>query len=165
MGNRTYCGQARQRKRATQGVPPPKDKPIVLVFGYYDSITDVAGRVRRGSLAIGRLDPEAEQGRIAGGQRNVEASVIPEADATANQEASATGRSRVGSHSDTVRRQERLLENYAKRESIWFDYNKFFRTATVIGSGEMRLPEEFSANFQRLIARHITRAEQEDDHR
>jgi len=101
----------------------------------YETVKDVAGRILSGEQTIVRLDPEGERGRIAGGKRNVEASILLAADGRRHQEASAAGRSGVDSHSDTVKRQERILENYAKRESIWFDYNKFFRSAKVIGRG------------------------------
>lgn len=83
----------------------------------YERVKDVAGRVLSGELTIERLDPEGERGRIAGGQRNVEASII----LTANERASEEAGSRI----HPVKRQERALETYAKQADIWFDEKSF----------------------------------------
>ncbi|MDL5055903.1 LPD5 domain-containing protein [Geitlerinema calcuttense] len=89
----------------------------------YEQIKDVAGRIESGELEIGRLDPAGERGRIAGGRRNVEASLVLAANERAGQKTSTADR--MGSHSNTIRQQEKLLEAYAKREGIWFDEGHF----------------------------------------
>ena len=53
----------------------------------YGKLENVAGRVRSGSLEIKRLDRQGEQGRIAGGKRNVEASLILAANERASEAA------------------------------------------------------------------------------
>jgi hypothetical protein len=53
-----------------------------------EKVKEIAGRIGSGQLRITRLKPEEEAGRIAGGRRNVEASVIVGAEARANQAAS-----------------------------------------------------------------------------
>jgi hypothetical protein len=75
----------------------------------YEETTNVAGRIRSGELSIERLDNAGEQGRIRGGQRNVEASLILGADEASNQGTSPNSESGMGSLPDTVRRHERLL--------------------------------------------------------
>ena len=42
----------------------------------YDKLSELAQRVITGKATIARLDKDEEQGRIAGGRRNVEATVI-----------------------------------------------------------------------------------------
>ena len=83
----------------------------------YEHVKDAAGRIAKGELEIRRLDKGSEQGRIAGGKRNVEASIILAADERASEEA--------GSRTHPVERQERTLEAYAKREGIWFNIKDF----------------------------------------
>jgi hypothetical protein len=87
----------------------------------YDKAKDVAGRVEGGELEINKYDPAVEQGRIAGGRRNVEASLILAGSERAIQETSSTSGHGVESH----RRQEKLLEHYAKREGVWFQPGHF----------------------------------------
>jgi len=78
----------------------------------YDKITDVAKRIERGESTLGRLNPEVERGRVAGGQRNVEASLVLAADERANQKASAGDGSRMDSHSNTIKpKQAESLES------------------------------------------------------
>jgi len=43
---------------------------------HYDEISTIANRIINGTAAITRLDPEEERGRIAGGRRNVEATLV-----------------------------------------------------------------------------------------
>jgi hypothetical protein len=54
----------------------------------YEIIKDVARRIGSGELEISRLTREEEAGRIEGGRRNVEASIIAGAETRANQGAS-----------------------------------------------------------------------------
>lgn len=53
----------------------------------YDKAKNVAERIRGGELEVVRLDRRGEQGRLAGGQRNVEASVILAANEVASPQA------------------------------------------------------------------------------
>ena len=77
----------------------------------YETVKDVAGRIRSGELEIERLDRQGERGKIAGGQRNVEASIILGADAGAGQKAA-----RGPELAAVQRRQEALLEQYTTKE-------------------------------------------------
>ncbi len=79
----------------------------------YERVKIIAAGVISGTGRIIRLDDGEEQGRILGGQRNVEASLI----AGAEERASAEGESRRS----TIQRSEEALEAYARHESIWFD--------------------------------------------
>ena len=58
----------------------------------YEQVKNVAGRVGSGELEITRLAPREEQGRNAGGRRNVEASIIAGAEARTGQTASRGSR-------------------------------------------------------------------------
>ncbi len=42
----------------------------------YETSANVAGRIETGELEIRRLNPERERGRIKGGRRNVEATLV-----------------------------------------------------------------------------------------
>jgi hypothetical protein len=108
----------------------------------YEQVKNVAARIRSGEYQIDRLDSGGEQGRIAGGQRNVEASLIAGADEATGQGTSAAGKPRVESHSDTVKRQERLLESYARREGIWFSQRQF-PDRLYLGRGEPQDAQNF----------------------
>jgi len=105
----------------------PVDQPMrqAITEDIYEQAKDDAGRIKRGDLKTRRFDTEVERGRIAGGQRNVEASLILAADARASEKANASRGTGVDSISDTVRRQENILENYAKRNDIWFKQGHF----------------------------------------
>lgn len=102
----------------------------------YEHVKNVAGRVERGEQTIRRLDTAGEQGRIAGGQRSLEATVLLGADEARRQAASQGSGSNVESRSDTQSRQEKLLEGYAKREGIWYDWNMFFKDKHFTRGGE-----------------------------
>jgi hypothetical protein len=84
----------------------------------YETIRKTATEVINGSRQIHRLIPKAEKGRIEGGRRNVEASIL-------------LGTSERTDLSDTSEFQaliqEQILENYAKYENSWFDY-EFIKT-------------------------------------
>lgn len=51
----------------------------------HEQVKEIARRIGNGEFEITRLNPREEQGRIAGGQRNVEASIIIGAEARTNQ--------------------------------------------------------------------------------
>ena len=80
----------------------------------YEAIKQTATEIIHGVRQIYRLHAEGEQGRISGGKRNVEASCI-------------LGTSSETDLSDTSEYQaiiqERLLEDYAKHEKIWYDHD------------------------------------------
>jgi hypothetical protein len=42
----------------------------------YEKLSELAKRVSEGKATIARLDKDEEQGRIAGGCRNVEATIV-----------------------------------------------------------------------------------------
>ena len=42
----------------------------------YEEISTIADRIINGTATITRLDPEEERGRIAGGRKNVEATLV-----------------------------------------------------------------------------------------
>lgn len=76
-------------------------------------LKDYAHDVINGTRTIERLSSDEEQGRKAGGRRNVEATLV-----------AATSTQSVGDHQstdDARQRQENALKQYAQAESIWFD--------------------------------------------
>ena len=83
----------------------------------YERATTVAREVLSGKQEIRRLSPEGEQGRIAGGSRNVESTIILAGNEAASEAA--------GSRTHPVKRQERALEEYARHEGIWIDPKEF----------------------------------------
>ena len=88
----------------------------------YERVKNIAERVVSGTSRIVRLNDREEQGRILGGQRNVEASLI----AAASEATDSKGFGEGGA----LQRSEEELEAFAKHEGIWFDFyddliNKF----------------------------------------
>lgn len=79
----------------------------------YERIKTIAAGIMSGTIRIVRLNDNEEQGRIQGGQRNVEASLI----AGAEEGSGAEGESR----GSAIQRSEEALEAYARNEGIWFD--------------------------------------------
>lgn len=73
-------------------------------------IKEYANKIIGGEIALTRLQPEEEQGRLLGGKRNVEATLI-------------TGRSKKTSPGIeerlSPREQEQELKNYAQKEDLW----------------------------------------------
>ncbi len=102
----------------------------------YETVKEVAGRIRSGELRITRLKPREEQGRIAGGRRNVEASIIIGAEASANQAASGGRRPTRKEKLAYNKSVELKLEKYARGEGIWFDYDEFARNHRYLAKGE-----------------------------
>lgn len=80
----------------------------------YDRIKTIAAEIVSGESQIIRLNDEEERGRILGGRRNVEASII----AGTSEGADKEGKPDRGA----VRRSEEVLEKYAREEGIWFDF-------------------------------------------
>lgn len=102
----------------------------------YEQVKDVASRVISGTSKIVRLNEREERGRILGGRRNVEASIICGAETSADRAESRgnsqTKEDRIGAK----RRVEAQLEKYAKNENIWFDYDEFVNSHTHLKDGE-----------------------------
>jgi len=82
----------------------------------YEYVRHTVDEIERGNKKILRLPEEAEKGRINGGRRTLEASVILGIAEEADREKFGELEIRV--------KQERLMEIYAKHERIWFDYEK-----------------------------------------
>ena len=102
----------------------------------YEQVKAIADRIGSGELEITRLAPREEQGRIAGGRRNVEASVIAGADARTNQaESQGRGQTREEIIQRNVQTENRL-EKYAKNEGIWFNYDEFTNKYPYLTAGE-----------------------------
>ncbi len=80
----------------------------------YGRVKEIADGIVSGTSRIVRLNECEERGRILGGQRNVEASLI----AGASEGADSEG---LGEDS-ALQRSEEALEAYAKHEGIWFDF-------------------------------------------
>jgi|GEM_PF-3681015 len=96
----------------------------------YTSLKKLASEIIRGRKQIHHLISEAERGRIMGGQRNVEATCL-------------IGTSKGTDLSDTSEcqalYQEQLIEDYAKHEKIWYEYedqikNKWDRIDNKMGA-------------------------------
>lgn len=77
---------------------------------------DYAEQVIRGKRSIERLSPEEEQGRLLGGKRNVEATIIAGASKNTNSKSEVD---------DWRKEQEIRLKEYAQKENIWVDDYKF----------------------------------------
>ncbi len=79
----------------------------------YERIKTIAAGIISGTHRIVRLNDIEEQGRILGGQRNVEASLIAGAEEGSGTEGESRG--------SAIQRSEKALEAYALNEGIWFD--------------------------------------------
>jgi hypothetical protein len=84
---------------------------------------ETANEILMGRRRICRLSPEEEKGRIAGGRRNVEASVILGAGRGTNEKNESKQRFRA-----TAAEQENCLREYAKSVDIWIQYDDIFFT-------------------------------------
>ncbi len=78
----------------------------------HEQVKTVARRVISGESKIVRLNEREERGRILGGRRNVEASLL----IGANQSADKTSGRR-----ERKTAEEKILEDYAKAEGFWID--------------------------------------------
>ena len=74
----------------------------------YEKVSELAGRVLEGTARITRLNREEEQGRIAGGRRNVEASLY------------------IGAKADYDRGKPENSTETASKELIAKEYRKVF---------------------------------------
>jgi len=82
----------------------------------YEYVRHTVDEIERGNKTILRLPEEAEKGRIDGGRRTLEASIIVGITKEADREEFGEPEIRE--------KQARLLEVYAIHEKIWFDYEK-----------------------------------------
>lgn len=104
-------------KPTSEPMESAKDSPNTITDSKgnidYAKSANVTGRIERGEATIKRLDTDGEQGRIAGGKRAIESSIILARSERASEKS--------GSRTRPVERQERTLEEYAKRAGIWID--------------------------------------------
>jgi hypothetical protein len=115
----------------------------------YGSIKKAAEEIINGSRQIYRLIPKAEKGRIEGGRRNVEATIL-------------LGTEERTDLSDTSEFQaviqEQTLEDYARQESIWFEHehikNKWKRIDNKNGA-EAEIYEDEDSSFVRKVFHYI----------
>ena len=89
---------------------------------HYDEISIIADRIISGTAAITRLDPEEERGRIAGGRRNVEATLVLGTAFATNQGKQSGSRPTIN---DLSALQKAALKQYAeqaeqKGEKLWY---------------------------------------------
>ena len=90
---------------------PKKDKKQTEQEKIYERVKSEAEEIIQGHKRISCLPEEAEEGRIRGGRRNVEASCLIGRSESTN-----------GHDTDSIRKvQETKLEEWAKQEKIWFD--------------------------------------------
>jgi hypothetical protein len=82
----------------------------------YEKCIETANEVLAGRKIIQRLAPNEEKGRIAGGRRNVEASIILG-------RSRRTDRSSLSSQENAKSQQENVLKDYAKAVDILKDKN------------------------------------------
>lgn len=80
----------------------------------YEKAREIARGIIQGSITSN--DEQRQQAQVRGGSRNVEASLVLEANERANPTPSR-GRERF----DAIRSQEKILERYAKQEGVWAD--------------------------------------------
>jgi hypothetical protein len=102
----------------------------------YEQLNNDTRRIERGEQTIEQLDPEAESGRTTGGTRNVEASLILAANERSSETTQSGSRSRMEANRDTSAQQEKLLEDYAKKEGIWYHYNKLRNRGAYLDGGK-----------------------------
>jgi hypothetical protein len=82
----------------------------------YEYVRQTASEIQQGNKRILRLPARAEEGRILGGRRTIEASIILGTTEKTDRE--------QFSGDEIKRKQELILEEYALHEAIWFDYAK-----------------------------------------
>ncbi len=102
----------------------------------YEQLEKISDGIERGSIQITRLDGKEERGRIEGGRRNVEASILLGGSERARTKKTETS-SRLGwdDHKKAVKHQEDILEQYAKDKDIWFEYNELASNFPLLGRG------------------------------
>lgn len=117
----------------------------------YEQIKEIAEKITRGKLSITRLNPREEQGRIAGGSRNVEASIIAGRNAGSDH---AESRSRRQTRKEKLTHNSQVetdLEKFAKKENIWFDFTEFEKQHEYLTSGQEARVYYSSENVLKVI--------------
>jgi hypothetical protein len=89
----------------------------------YKKLNRAADAIEEGRASLDRLLVGAESGRTKGGRRNVEASIILGASESANRRTSQ-GVLSEKELKEVRARQEKLIEDYARKGKIWFDYKE-----------------------------------------
>jgi hypothetical protein len=111
----------------------------------YEQVRNIASRIISGESKIFRLNEREEQGRIRGGRRNVEASIISGADAGTHSTTSSRSRTK---RIEANKKVESRLEKYAKNENIWFDYDEFTKRHTYLDKvEEAHIYKDRTGNF------------------
>jgi hypothetical protein len=87
----------------------------------YGELKRTADAIEEGRATLDRLLVAAERGRKDGGRRNVEASLILGADERADRQTSQECLDSKSLKEKRIR-QEQLIEAYARKKGIWFDY-------------------------------------------
>lgn len=91
----------------------------------YEEVRRLAGLVISGTVKIERLNRIEETGRIEGGRRNVEASLIIQAAKRKAAGGNAKAIRTWADYKELMKLQEAALEEYAKKEDIWYNYIEF----------------------------------------
>jgi len=112
-------------KKETVGNIEPKSEFINFNF---EKIQDHARRIIGGEIVLERLSPEEEQGRIRGGRRNVEASLLLGANAIGDSTAPEL-------IDGLITEQENLLREYAKADNSYVDYDTIDKNWEKRGGG------------------------------
>lgn len=86
----------------------------------HEKVKRIAKQVIDGSAVIRRLNPTEERGRILGGNRNVEVSIL----LGAGESTSGDAQSRSPNKEAEINRQIRLIEDYAKGQGILFPLSR-----------------------------------------
>lgn len=102
----------------------------------YEELKNISDGIERGDITVIRLNGAEERGRIKGGRRNVEATILLGASER------ASGRTEEGSryvswedHKAAVKPHEDLLEIYAKDKGIWFEFDDFINDDQFLDNG------------------------------
>ncbi|MDR1879233.1 MAG: hypothetical protein LBQ64_06695 [Bacteroidales bacterium] len=108
--------------------PMVEDNNIINEKGEidYGSLRKTADAIERGTACLNRLSLAEERGRTKGNRRNVEASLILGRANAAERRISQESREsqRAKNEDDARKRQEQLLVDWAKHESIFEEYRK-----------------------------------------
>lgn len=95
----------------------------------YARISKQADRIITGEEYIERLSPSEEEGRVRGGKRNVEATLLLRGEEVTSDEDGF----RV---EELIRKQEKILKDYAKETGIWVDRDIIEKDWLFVDKGE-----------------------------
>lgn len=109
----------------------------------YETLNEQTNKILKGAAYINRLLVEEERGRIAGGKRNVEASLI----VAANERANPTEQNDVKRE-----QQEELLKEYAFKNELWFEESSFSPDDLIAEGAESRVyPSPINGYVRKVI--------------